>query len=146
MTNYQINSPFKEFLFRPFNKRFRVNISELMEWSLFLCRFTRDPVNRLHCMHYLYFINTVLIWEKMRIIVECRDQRFNKIFQVSWQRWWAGPMQWYVADTGLVGGNDHIYRMVKESNSNIWPNQTIVSDQSELTILLCQPMYIYLGY
>ena len=24
--------------------------------------------------------------------------------------------------------------------SNIWPNQTIVSDQSELTILLCQPM------
>ena len=36
--------------------------------------------------------------------------------------------------------NDHIYRMVKESNSNIWPNQTIVSDQSDLTILLCQPM------
>ena len=26
--------------------------------------------------------------------------------------------------------NDHIYRMVKESNSNIWPNQTIVSNQS----------------
>ena len=36
--------------------------------------------------------------------------------------------------------NDHIYRMVKERYSNIWPNQTIVSDQSELTILLCQPM------
>ena len=30
--------------------------------------------------------------------------------------------------------------MVKERYSNIWPNQTIVSDQSELTILLCQPM------
>ena len=42
--------------------------------------------------------------------------------------------------------NDHIYRMVKESNSNILPNQTIVSDQSELTILLCQPMIIYVGY
>ena len=42
--------------------------------------------------------------------------------------------------------NDHIYRMVKESNSNIWPNQTIVTDQSELTILLCQPMIIYVGY
>ena len=41
--------------------------------------------------------------------------------------------------------NDHIYRMVKESNSNIWPNQTIVSDQSELTIILCQPMIIYVG-
>ena len=36
--------------------------------------------------------------------------------------------------------NDHLYRMVKESNSNIWPNQTIVSDQSELTLLSCQPM------
>ena len=36
--------------------------------------------------------------------------------------------------------NDHIYRMVKERYSNIWPNQTNVSDQSELTILLCQPM------
>ena len=35
---------------------------------------------------------------------------------------------------------DHIYRMVKERYSNIWPNQTIVSHQSELTILLCQPM------
>ena len=35
---------------------------------------------------------------------------------------------------------DHIYRMVKERYSNIWPNQTIVSDQSELTIPLCQPM------
>ena len=42
--------------------------------------------------------------------------------------------------------NDHIYRMVKERYSNIWPNQTIVSDQSELTILLCQPMIIYVGY
>ena len=30
--------------------------------------------------------------------------------------------------------------MVKERYSNIWPNQTIVSDQSELTILLCQAM------
>ena len=30
--------------------------------------------------------------------------------------------------------------MVKERYSNIWPNQTIVSDQSELTILLCQLM------
>ena len=30
--------------------------------------------------------------------------------------------------------------MVKGRYSNIWPNQTIVSDQSELTILLCQPM------
>ena len=30
--------------------------------------------------------------------------------------------------------------MVKERYSNIWLNQTIVSDQSELTILLCQPM------
>ena len=39
-----------------------------------------------------------------------------------------------------------IYRMVKERYSNIWPNQTIVSDQSELTILLCQPMIIYVGY
>ena len=35
---------------------------------------------------------------------------------------------------------DHVYRMVKERYSNIWPNQTIVFDQSELTILLCQPM------
>ena len=35
---------------------------------------------------------------------------------------------------------DHIYRMVKERYSNIWPNQTIGSDQSELTILLCQPI------
>ena len=42
--------------------------------------------------------------------------------------------------------NDHIYRMVKESNSNIWPNQTIVSDQSERMILLCQLMIIYVGY
>ena len=41
---------------------------------------------------------------------------------------------------------DHIYRMIKEKYSNIWPNQTIVSDQSELTILFCQPMIIYLGY
>ena len=40
--------------------------------------------------------------------------------------------------------NDHIYRMVKERYSNIWPNQTIVPDQSELTILLCQPMIIYI--
>ena len=30
--------------------------------------------------------------------------------------------------------------MVKERYSNISPNQKIVSDQSELTILLCQPM------
>ena len=35
---------------------------------------------------------------------------------------------------------DHVYRMWKVKYSNIWPNQTIVSDQSELTILLCQPM------
>ena len=34
----------------------------------------------------------------------------------------------------------------KKGYSNIWPNQTIVSDQSELTILLCQPMIIYVGY
>ena len=34
----------------------------------------------------------------------------------------------------------YVYRMAKERYSNIWPNQTIVSDQSELTILLCQPM------
>ena len=33
--------------------------------------------------------------------------------------------------------------MWKVKYSNIWPNQTIVSDQSELTILLCQPMIIY---
>ena len=39
-----------------------------------------------------------------------------------------------------VEAKDHIYRMVKERYSNIWPNQTIVSDQSELTILLCQSM------
>ena len=46
-----------------------------------------------------------------------------------------------VCDTYLSGFHkDHLYRMVKESNSNIWANQTIVSDQSELTILLCQPM------
>ena len=38
---------------------------------------------------------------------------------------------------------DHMYRMVIVKYSNIWPNQTIVSDQSELTILLCQPMIIY---
>ena len=38
---------------------------------------------------------------------------------------------------------DHVYRMWKIKYSNIWPNQTIVSDQSELTILLCQPMIIY---
>ena len=36
--------------------------------------------------------------------------------------------------------NDHMYRMVKERYSNIWPIQTIASDQSELNILLCQPM------
>ena len=46
----------------------------------------------------------------------------------------------------LAKSNDHIYRMLKESNSKIWPNQTNVSDQSELTILLCQPMIIYVGY
>ena len=33
--------------------------------------------------------------------------------------------------------------MVKERYSNIRLNQTIVSDQSELTIHLCQPMIIY---
>ena len=33
--------------------------------------------------------------------------------------------------------------MVIVKYSNIWPNQTIVSDQSELTILLCQLMIIY---
>ena len=38
---------------------------------------------------------------------------------------------------------DHVYRMWKVKYGNIWPNQTIVSDQSELTILLCQPMIIY---
>ena len=32
--------------------------------------------------------------------------------------------------------------MVIVKYSNIWTNQTIVSDQSELTILLCQPMII----
>ena len=37
--------------------------------------------------------------------------------------------------------NDHIYSIVKERYSNIWPNQTIVSDHSELIILLCQPMH-----
>ena len=36
--------------------------------------------------------------------------------------------------------NDHVYRMVKERYRNILPNQTIVSNQSELTILLCQPI------
>ena len=46
----------------------------------------------------------------------------------------------------FVSLKDHVYRMWKVKYSNIWPNQTIVSDQSELTILLCQPMIIYVGY
>ena len=52
--------------------------------------------------------------------------------------YWLLIQELIVIRSGAV--NYNIYRMVKESNSNIWPNQTIVSDQSELTILLCQPM------
>ena len=53
------------------------------------------------------------------------------------QSWWE-QVQESVTDNTLLS-KDHVYRMVKERYSNIWPNQTIVSDQSELTILLCQP-------
>ena len=49
----------------------------------------------------------------------------------------------FIDHTSPVMFKDHIYRMWKVKYSNIWPNQTIVSDQSELTILLCQPMIIY---
>ena len=46
----------------------------------------------------------------------------------------------HVLGRGCTRSKDHVYRMWKVKYSNIWPNQTIVSDQSELTILLCQPM------
>ena len=56
----------------------------------------------------------------------------------------SNDRRWYWHQSTMSDDlTDHVYRMWKVKYSNIWPNQTIVSDQSELTILLCQPMIIY---
>ena len=51
-----------------------------------------------------------------------------------WSRHWPVLMQWrvsrWVLFCSLFHSNQWSYRIVKESNSNIWPNQTFVSDQS----------------
>ena len=67
-------------------------------------------------------------------ILSPRISIIKRILSSLWA-WSVSTMNW-----SCNIANDHIYRMVKERYSNIWPNQTIVSDQSELTIFLCQPM------
>ena len=83
--------------------------------------------------------------------LHCRVSHLHLSIKETWMqvskrednclRWFLGFKLWVERTSGLV--KDHVYRMVKVKYSNIWPNQTIVSDQSELTILLCQPMILY---
>ena len=68
----------------------------------------------------------------------------NNLLMIGFGSFWS-PLNLQICNFGNIQVesiylNDRIYRMVKERYSNISLNQTIVSDQSELTILLCQLM------
>ena len=116
-------------------------------------------VNPGHLHTVTWRLSDLLLWinNLSSFLANFSDEKGNKAVKQSWRCWRIAEQirtssalyfdsfySFTVVILSLnyqgIAMNDHIYRMVKKSNSNIWPNQTIVSDQSILTILLCQPM------
>ena len=106
-----------------------------------------------HCKYYSESFKKTLRWKHILMTLLIHWNKFNwrsfrsllfpNLYWKSFAKFYVIFSAWVSSNhwiSSTIGPKDHVYRMVKERYSNIWPNQTIVSDQSELTILLCQPI------
>ena len=84
-------------------------------------------------------------WNQISYLVLMNINYFNPCSQVSQVlgiSFYSQECSWYAYEDWKLLIKDHVYRMVKVKYSNIWPNQTIVSNQS-LYFCVNQWLYMY---